>query len=232
MIILRLSEENVVQSRRNTRKRRKTKEKLFNYSRSGIIIDNKPHFVITVDEKTLEDYEFQCLLDKYKGSIIVPEDLENNPGLSDLLFDSSEYIKKAIFENFKTMIFRGEYKGASLLIKDDDFGLSEDTAVLLPYVKNMVIQTTSEHSTRTWQEDCFTEYGIKPKVIDEKIDFFLNFDIIADFDNVKNDFLDIRVYDEERRIYPNFKFLQIPDELKILENFNISKKTICAAFKK
>ena len=232
MIILRLSEENIVQKRRDTRKRGKTKERLFNYSRSGIIIDNKPHFVITVDEKTLEDYEFQCLLDKYKGSIIVPEDLENTPGLSDLLFDDSAYIKKAIFENFKTMIFSGEYKSASLLIKDNNFGLSEDIVVLLPYVKNMVIQTTEEHNTRTWQEDCFTEYGIKPKITDEKNDVFLNFDIIADFNNIKNDFLEISIYDEVRRVYPNFKFLQIPDELKILENFNISKKTICAAFKK
>jgi uncharacterized protein YxeA len=57
-------------------------------------------------------------------------------------------------------------------------------------------------------------------------------DIFADFENIENDYLKISIYNEIKKIYPNFKFLQIPDELKILENFNISKKMICAAFKR
>ena len=42
-------------------KRRVSEEKLFDYSRSGIVINNKPHFVISVSPDTLEDLEY------YKG---------------------------------------------------------------------------------------------------------------------------------------------------------------------
>ncbi len=233
MIILRLAEEQNTQKKRSLkRKKRNVKEELFNYSRSGIIIDNKPHFVISVTEKTLEDFEFQQLLDKYKGSIIVPENLETQPEISKLVFDATPFMKKAVFENFRIMICNGDYKDATLLIKDMDFLLSDEIPRLLPYVKSITVYTSSLKSVKEWQENCFVEYGVKPKVVSDEKASFMKFDIFADFENIENDYLKISIYNEIKKIYPNFKFLQIPDELKILENFNISKKMICAAFKR
>jgi len=232
MIILKLSEESLNQKKVKIKRWKKPKEQLFNYSRSGIVIDNKPHFVITVTEKTLEDIEFLRLLYKYKGCVIVPENLEDKPELSGLLFDSKPYMKSAVFENFKTMLLSGEYKDATVLIEDSDFLLSAEIPDLLPYVKNITIKTSGKQNLREWQEKCFFEYGIKPSVICEEGSVCLNFDIIANFEQVERGFLEISVYNEIKRIYPEFKFLQIPDELKILEGFGISNKMICAAFKK
>jgi hypothetical protein len=58
----------------------------------------------------------------------------------------------------------------------------------------------------------------------------LNFDIVADFEKIKDNTLEVTVFDEVRTIYPNVRFSRVPDELKVLENFNISNFVICSAF--
>ena len=88
MIILKLnSEVNVKRQKNRMLKRRVSEEKLFDYSRSGIVINNKPHFVISVSPDTLEDLEFQKLISKYKGSVVASENLEKIDWLKDILFD-------------------------------------------------------------------------------------------------------------------------------------------------
>ena len=50
MIILKL-EEAKSEKRKKIRVKKKSNEILFNYTRAGLIINNKPHFVISVNEE-------------------------------------------------------------------------------------------------------------------------------------------------------------------------------------
>ena len=56
-------------------------------------------------------------------------------------------------------------------------------------------------------------------------------EVIADFEEIDDNKLHLNVSGEEAILYPFFKFLEVPEELKILENLDLSKTTICGAFK-
>ncbi len=233
MIILKLKDENEVsieKSKKNKRKR--AKEDVLNYSRSGVVINNKPHFVISVSKKTLNDDEFLKMLHNYKGDILVGENLENEPVLKDVLFDTKPYIKKAIFENFYSFIKTGDYKTKSLLINDKNFLFSNKIKSFLPFVKSLTVITENSTEKDEILNDCFSEYGIKPTFTDGKDISFSYYDIYADFEKIKENKLNVTVLNEQKSIYPSFKYLEVPEELEILKNFELSNSVICAAFKK
>lgn len=233
MIILKLDRE--VKNERKKRKVRKRKvggEKLFDYSRSGIVINNKPHFVISVSEDTLEDLEFQKLISKYKGSVVASENLEKIDWLKDILFDLKPFKKKILFESLKNKLKSKEFISLSLLIIDYDLTLLYEITEILPFVKNIAVLTNSKTDTSVWENTCFSEYGIKPFVIrnsgiyNEKY-----YDIVADFEKIEENELILNISGEKTILHPFFKLLEVPEELKILENLDLSKTTICGAFK-
>ena len=231
MIILKLNEEASVSKKELKRKLRKRKEQLFDYSRSGIVINNKPHFVISVSQNTLEDFEFQKLLSKYKGSIVASQNLENEPMLNELLFDSKPFRKKALFESFKSTIFSRAYINYRVLIYDSDFYLKSEISEILPFVKSVTIATENSGDSEVWKTECFLEYGVKPDVVRKDKIRYDAFDVVADFEKIDDNKILVNVLGKEIAFYPSFKYLEIPDELKILESFELSNTTICAAFK-
>lgn len=233
MIILKLdSEVNGQRRKSKILKRKVSDEKLFNYSRSGIVINNKPHFVISVSPDTLEDLEFQKLISKYKGSVVASENLERVDWLRDILFDLKPFRKKILFESFKNKLKSKEFINSNLLIIDCDLTLISEIQEILPFVKNIGVFTYSKKNTTEWENTCFSEYGIKPifirnnEVIQRKF-----YDIVADFEKIDDNKLYLNISGEEYVLYPYFKFLEVPEELKILENLDLSKTTICGAFK-
>jgi hypothetical protein len=233
MIILKLnSEVNVKRQKNRMLKRRVSEEKLFDYSRSGIVINNKPHFVISVSPDTLEDLEFQKLISKYKGSVVASENLEKIDWLREILFDLKPFRKKILFESLKNKLKNKEFINFNLLIIDYDLTLLGDIQDVLPFIKNIGILTHSKNNTTDWENNCFSEYGVKPVFI--RNEHFLNrknYDVIADFEEIDDNKLHLNVSGEEAILYPFFKFLEVPEELKILENLDLSKTTICGAFK-
>lgn len=233
MIILKLSSETIEKRPKNRIiKRKSNNEKLFNYSRSGIVINNKPHFVISVSEDTLEDLEFQKLISKYKGSVVASQNLEKIDWLRDILFDLKPFKKKILFESLKNKLKNKKFISLSLLIIDYDLTLLYEITEILPFVKNIAVLTNSKTDTSVWENTCFSEYGVKPVVIRNKGgDNIKNYDIIADFEKIEDNRLTINMSGEESVLYPFFKLLEVPDELKILENLDLSKTTICGAFK-
>ena len=58
-----------------------------------------------------------------------------------------------------------------------------------------------------------------------------NFDLVADFEKIDDNKLHLIVSGEETVLYPFFKFLKVPEELRILEKLDLSNTTICGAFK-
>lgn len=233
MIILKLnSEVNVKRPKNRKLKRRASEEKLFDYSRSGIVINNKPHFVISVSPDTLEDLEFQKLISKYKGSVVASENLEKIDWLREILFDLKPFRKKILFESLKNKLKNKEFINLNLLIIDYDLTLLGDIQDVLPFIKNIGILTHSKNNTTEWENNCFSKYGVKPVFI--RNEHFLNmknYDVIADFEKIDDNKLHLNVSGEEAILYPFFKFLEVPEELKILENLDLSKTTICGAFK-
>lgn len=233
MIILKLnSEVNVKRPKNRMLKRRASEEKLFDYSRSGIVINNKPHFVISVSPDTLEDLEFQKLISKYKGSVVASENLEKIDWLREILFDLKPFRKKILFESLKNKLKNKEFINFNLLIIDYDLTLLGDIQDVLPFIKNIGILTHSKNNTTEWENNCFSKYGVKPVFI--RNEHFLNmknYDVIADFEKIDDNKLHLNVSGEEAVLYPFFKFLEVPEELKILENLDLSKTTICGAFK-
>ncbi len=233
MIILKLnSEVNVKRPKNRKLKRRTSEEKLFDYSRSGIVINNKPHFVISVSPDTLEDLEFQKLISKYKGSVVASENLEKIDWLREILFDLKPFRKKILFESLKNKLKNKEFINFNLLIIDYDLTLLGDIQDVLPFIKNIGILTHSKNNTTEWENNCFSKYGVKPVFI--RNEHFLNlknYDVIADFEKIDDNKLYLNVLGEEAILYPFFKFLEVPEELKILENLDLSKTTICGAFK-
>ena len=134
MIILKLNSEVKVKRQKNRMlKRRVSEEKLFDYSRSGIVINNKPHFVISVSPDTLEDLEFQKLISKYKGSVVASENLEKIDWLREILFDLKPFRKKILFESLKNKLKNKEFINFNLLIIDYDLTLLGDIQDVLPY---------------------------------------------------------------------------------------------------
>ncbi len=233
MIILKLNDElKVTKNNLKKTKRRKAKENVLNFSRSGVVIDNKPHFVISVSGEILEDEEFLRMLDGYKGNIIASKSLEQNKSLKDILFDTKPYIKKAIFENFYIFLKNSNFKTKNLLIKDSDFLFYDKISELFPYVKTVSVITDNETKKEAVSEECFYEYGIKPVFLTEYDVCSEKYDIFADFENVEDNKLKLRLLNEEKYLYPNFKYLEIPEELDILKSFDLTNTTICAAFKK
>lgn len=233
MIILKLDRE--VKNERKKRKVRKRKdvgEKLFDYSRSGIVINNKPHFVISVSEDTLEDLEFQKLISRYKGSVVASENLEKIDWLKDILFDLKPFKKKILFESLKNKLKSKEFISLSLLIVDYDLTLLYEITEIFPFVKNIAVLTNSKTDTSDWENSCFSEYGIKPVVTrnsgiyNEKY-----YGMVADFEKIEENELILNISGEKTILYPFFKLLEVPEELKILENLDLSKTTICGAFK-
>ena len=233
MIILKLDSD-VKKEKRNRRilKRTVGSEKLFDYSRSGIVINNKPHFVISVSQDTLEDLEFQKLIYKYKGSVVVSENLEKIDWIKEILFDLKPFRKKILFESFKRKLESKDYINSNLLIIDYDLTLLSEITGILPFVKNIGILTRDENNTKEWENNCFSEYGVKPVFI--RKEHFLNwgiYDVIADFEKIDDNKLYLDISGDKIVLYPFFKFLEVPEELKILENLDLSKTTICGAFK-
>lgn len=233
MIILKLDREVKGARRKNRIKKRKVgNEKIFNYSRSGIVINNKPHFVISVSEDTLEDLEFQKLISKYKGSVVASENLEKIEWLRDVLFDLRPFKKKILFESLKNKLKNKDYISLSLLIIDFDLTLLYEIPEILPFVKNVGVLTKSKTDTTDWENTCFSQYGVKPVVMRNSGIYNEKFyDIIADFEKIEENELTLNISGETTVLYPFFKLLEVPDELKILENLDLSKTTICGAFK-
>ncbi len=233
MIILKLCSETTEKRTKNRIiKRKQNNEQLLNYSRSGIVINNKPHFVISVTEDTLEDLEFQKLISRYKGSVVASRNLEQIDWLQDILFDLKPFRKKILFESFKNKLKSQKFINRSLLIVDNDLTLLYEVPEILPFVKNVGILTNSNIDTSDWGNQCFYTYGIKPVVIRNKEIYNIkNYDIIADFEKIEDNKLVLNMSGEECALYPFFKLLEVPDELKILENLDLSKTTICGAFK-
>lgn len=233
MIILKLCSKTTEKRTKNRIiKRKQNNEQLLNYSRSGIVINNKPHFVISVTQDTLEDLEFQKLICRYKGSVVVSENLEQIDWLRDILFDLKPFRKKILFESLKNKVKSQKFINKSLLIIDNDLTLLYEVSVILPFVKNVAILTNSNIETSDWEKQCFYTYGIKPVVIRNKETYNLkNYDMIADFEKIEDNKLTLNISGEESVLYPFFKLLEVPDELKILENLDLSKTTICGAFK-
>ncbi len=233
MIILKLDREVKGARRKNRIKKRKVgNEKIFNYSRSGIVINNKPHFVISVSEDTLEDLEFQKLISKYKGSVVASENLEKIEWLRDVLFDLRPFKKKILFESLKNKLKNKDYISLSLLIIDFDLTLLYEIPEVLPFVKNVGVLTKSKTDTTDWENTCFSQYGVKPVVMRNSGIYNEKFyDIIADFEKIEENELTLNISGETTVLYPFFKLLEVPDELKILENLDLSKTTICGAFK-
>ena len=94
------------------------------------------------------------------------------------------------------------------------------------FIKNIGILTHSQNNTTDWENNCFSEYGVKPVFI--RNEHFLNrknYDVIADFEEIDDNKLHLNVSGEEAILYPFFKFLEVPEELKILENLDLSKTT-------
>lgn len=231
MIILKLKED-VTEKRRKIRRKKKVDEDLFNYTRTGLIINNKPHFVISVEEKYLIDEDFKRILSRYKGEIIASEKLLENEFINGLLFDEKPFLKKAIFQSFIKLFNNEKSKLLSVFVSDISFDLKDELPLLLPKIKTLTVKISDDFSVRDWQRKCFFEYGVKPNIVtDSNADFF-KYDVVADFDSINNKMLRIDFQNEIKEIYPERKFLELTNELEILSGFGLSESTICAAFKK
>ena len=231
MIILKLKED-VTEKRRKIRRKKKVDEDLFNYTRTGLIINNKPHFVISVEEKYLIDEDFKRILSRYKGEIIASEKLLENEFINGLLFDEKPFLKKAIFQSFIKLFNNEKSKLLSVFVSDITFDLKDELPLLLPKIKMLTINISNDFGVRDWQRECFFEYGVKPNIVTDSNADFLKYDVVADFDSINNKMLRIDFQNEIKEIYPERKFLELTKELKILSGFGLSESTICAAFKK
>lgn len=231
MIILKLKDD-ATEKRRKIRRKKKVNEDLFNYTRMGLIINNKPHFVISVEEKYLVDEDFKRILSRYKGEIIASEKLSENEFVKGLLFDEKPYLKKAIFQNFFKLFSNEKSKHLSVFVSDITFELKEELPLLLPKIKTLTVNVSDDFLVRDWQRECFFEYGVKPNIVTDSNADFLKYDVVADFDSINNKMLRIDFQNEIKEIYPERKFLELTNELEILSEFGLSESTICAAFKK
>ena len=231
MIILKLKED-VTEKRRKIRRKKKVDEDLFNYTRTGLIINNKPHFVISVEEKYLIDEDFKRILSRYKGEIIASEKLLENEFINGLLFDEKPFLKKAIFQSFIKLFNNEKSKLLSVFVSDITFELKEELPLLLPKIKTLTVKVSNDFGMRDWQRKCFFEYGVKPNIVTDSNADFLKYDVVADFDSINSKMLRIDFQNEIKEIYPERKFLELTNELEILSGFGLSESTICAAFKK
>lgn len=231
MIILKLKDD-ATEKRRKIRRKKKVNEDLFNYTRMGLIINNKPHFVIFVEEKYLVDEDFKRILSRYKGEIIASEKLSENEFVKGLLFDEKPYLKKAIFQSFIKLFNNEKSKHLNVFVSDITFELKEELPLLLPKIKTLTVKVSNDFGMRDWQRKCFFEYGVKPNIVTDSNADFLKYDVVADFDSINNKMLRIDFQNEIKEIYPERKFLELTKELKVLSEFGLSESTICAAFKK
>ena len=231
MIILKLKED-VTEKRRKIRRKKKVDEDLFNYTRTGLIINNKPHFVISVEEKYLIDEDFKRILSRYKGEIIASEKLLENEFINGLLFDEKPFLKKAIFQNFLELFNNEKSKHLNVFVSDITFDLKDELPLLLPKIKTLTVKVSNDFGMRDWQRKCFFEYGVKPNIVTDSNADFLKYDVVADFDSINSKMLRIDFQNEIKEIYPERKFLELTNELEILSGFGLSESTICAAFKK
>ncbi len=229
MIILKLN-EGVCEKKQKLWRKSKAKEEIFEYTRAGVIINNRAHFVISVNESNLCDESFKKMLMRYKGEIITSEKLQKYEFLTELLFDEKPYLKRAVFQNFKNIFSFEQAKTLNILVKDFNFDLKDELPLLLPKVKTLTVKIKDNLYTSDWQKKCFLEYGIKPKVVTDENSEVLSFDVVADFDNIKNKTLLVEFLGKTRTIYPDCEYLKISDELKFLRNFELEDSTICAVF--
>ncbi|MBE6814122.1 MAG: hypothetical protein E7522_01590 [Ruminococcaceae bacterium] len=231
MIILKLNED-VTEKRKKLKRKRKVNEDLFNYTRMGLIINNKPHFVISVEEKNLVDEDFKRILSRYKGEIIASEKLSENEFINELLFDEKPFMKKAIFQNFIKLFNNEKSKQLNVFVCDFSFDLKDELPLLLPKIKTLTVKVSDDFCVRDWQRKCFFEYGVKPNIVTDSNTDFIKYDVVANFDSINNKMLRIEFQNEKKEIYPERKFLELTKELKLLSEFGLSESTICAAFKK
>ena len=229
MIILKLSGDVREKNRKFSRKN-KSNEELLNYTRAGVIINNRPHFILSVNESNLCDENFKRLLQRYKGEIITSENLSKIEFINELLFNEKPYLKKAYFKNFIKLFNNEKSKLLNVFVADLNFDLKDELPQLLPKVKSLTIKVCDEFFIRDWQRECFLEYGVKPNVITDKDSRILSYDVVADFDEIKNKTFSIYFLGEQKTVYPDSEFLKIPEELKFLENFELENSTICAVF--
>ena len=229
MIILKLDDCSC-EKRMKIRRRNKSGEALFDYTRAGVIVNNRPHFVISIKESTLCDEKFKKLLERYKGEIITGEKLSKNEFISNLLFDEKPYLKKALFQNFIRLFDSEKSKYLNVFVVDSKFDLKDEIPLLLPKIKSLTVKVNDEFLIRDWQRNCFLEYGVKPVVLSEKNSHFLDYDVFVDFDKLHNKSLCVDFLNEQKIIYPDIRFLAIPPELKFLEDFELESSTICAVF--
>ena len=140
-------------------------------------------------------------------------------------------LKKVLFKRVKILLFSGDYRKSNLLVIDSDFALQEELLTLVPFVKNMTVETLDETKCVAFCEKSYAEYGFKPQIINKVENEKDSFGIILDSDKVKDGFFEVRTAIDIKRFYPDEASIEVPDELKILENLQVGKIMICAAFK-
>ncbi len=233
MIILKLNnEEKLVPGQvKRRRKQRKYKEQVFEFSRSGIIINNKPHFVVSVNRATLQDAEFKALLSRYRGSVIPCEQLEKDAFVNEVSFNTAPFLKKALFSSFEKYVKNKEFLGSDVLLLDTDLSLKNEVVRIIPYIKKLTIATDNFALCEDWRNQCFFEFGVKPELVRKERVNPNAFRVVADFENLSENKLNVLVNGEKVAFYPDYRFLEIPCELALLEELEISRTMICAAFK-
>lgn len=231
MLIVKIEEDSNTKLTRKIKFKRKDKSEILNYSSSGIVINNKPHFVINVTEKMLENEEFAMLLNNYKGNVLVNENFETHNALKNLIFDVKPYIKRAIFENLLLLLKTGKFKRFNLLLNDNDLTLKNELHYILPYVKSLTVTTESFLDFEKFKDECFCEYGVKPTITNRGYVYESEYDLIFDFEKINDNELEYFAINKYEYLYPNFEYLEVPEGVKILENYNISRTMLCAAFK-
>ncbi|MBR2875894.1 MAG: hypothetical protein IKC01_02035, partial [Clostridia bacterium] len=171
------------------------------------------------------------LLKNYKGELVVSEELENDEFVSELIFDNKPYLKKAVFESFYRFLTNGNFRDCNLLIFDENFMFKNKLCGIIPYVKSLTVIVKSNFDYLLWQGSCFAEYGVKPLVLEKEPESLDSFDIIANFNEFADERVVVSVKNQNQSFYPDYKYLQVPDELKILEGYNVKNSLLCAAFK-
>ncbi len=227
MIILNIDNNEIKRKRMYIfRKKTEKPEEIIRRSRficRGIIFN-----VVSVSKKHILSGELDNYLKRFKGEILKTNDDEVNNYLCDLLFDTSEYLKKAYLSQLKKIIRK--LKMASLCIYDDYFELHSELYNIAELCKNITIYTHELKKVTLFSDECFLKYGINIFINES---FALNNEtVFVDFNGINDNKAIFTVINgEQTQLIPDISYFTPDDNTKLLSSYGVPIKTSCALFK-
>lgn len=208
------------------KKRKRVEKSTVPFQKETFVYEGQPVYFITLSAELSAEEVYQ-LLKPFKGKVLSSFEVAAKYGFSDLLFDTSDFVKDKCLHEFCRFARNHIMKSRVLSIKDSCGVAAPHLIKMIPYFKNITVQSKSPAYTRSLFAKIEESFGVRPHLSSILTDE----GVFVDVDSVSHrKALSVSIDGKEHLFRPSYGTLPDNELIKQLLKCGISKEMILASF--